>query len=387
MLPALPAIGESLLVANTNNLQLVITLFIFGMFFGELLFGPLSDAMGRKKALALGVAIYCVGTLVAMAATSLEIHLTGRVIQGVGVSGPKIISRAMIRDKFEGNRMAKIFSFIMMIFIAIPMIAPWLGQMIVAFAGWRAIFILFLSMAIGATGWIMISQPETLPPEKRRSIQPLALLRTSFAILGHRRVLCCTATTGLVFGIFLFYLSSSQAMFHSIYNRQESFPLYFAILASGFGLAAFLNSRLVMEYGMYRLCRGGLLGLLAIGGYLLVGMDETGNHSFISFMLVCYALMFCVGLLFSNLSAMAMQPLGEVAGLGASVISALGSLTAVAISVSVGRFYDDTLMPLTLTILICGLVSFVMLQTAQSAEDTLVVSRADVPAPEQETAS
>ncbi|WP_163337719.1 multidrug effflux MFS transporter [Desulfopila sp. IMCC35008] len=375
MLPALPAIGESLQVDNSNNLPLVITLFIFGMFFGELVFGPLSDSLGRKKAMTIGVLIYCCGTVVAMVATSLESLLLGRMIQGFGVSGPKIISRAMIRDRFEGPRMARVFSFIMTVFICIPMVAPALGQFIVKVSGWRSIFFVFLVMAVGSTGWILIRQPETLPAADRIPIRMRNLTRTASRILSHPSVLCYSVTAGLVFGVFLLYLSTSQIMFEQIYDKGESFPAYFALLASGFGLAAILNSRLVMNYGMYRLCFGGLAGLTCLGVFSLV-TGQDGSHSFTVFMAGCYFFMFCVGVLFSNLSAMAMQPLGKVAGLGASLVSAVSSILAVVISVSVGRFYDNTLYPLSLSIVLCGTSSLCLIIVAQKVKAEAVASSA-----------
>lgn len=373
MLPALPAIGESLQVQDSNNLPLVITLFIFGMFFGELVFGPLSDSLGRKKALTVGVLIYCCGTVVAMVATSLEFLLLGRMIQGFGVSGPKIISRAMIRDRFEGARMARVFSFIMTVFICIPMIAPALGQLIVRVSGWRAIFLVFLVMAVGATGWILVRQPETLPAAARTPVRMRSLAQTASRILSHPSVLCYSVTAGLVFGVFLLFLSTSQIMFEQIYDKGESFPVYFALLASGFGLAAILNSRMVMKYGMYRLCFGGLIGLTCLGGFFLA-TGEQGRHSFTVFMAGCYVFMFCVGVLFSNLSAMAMQPLGKVAGLGASLVSAVSSILAVIISVAVGRFYNNTLYPMSFSIVLCASLSLCLLVVAKRIKAEAVAS-------------
>ncbi len=364
MLPALPAIGESLFVENSNDLQLVIILFIFGMFFGELFFGPFSDAVGRKKALAVGIFIYCIGSLVALTASTLEYLLIGRIIQGIGVSGPKIVSRAMIRDQFEGRHMARVFSFIMTIFICIPMIAPALGQTILIVAGWRAIFVVFIIIALLSSTWIMLQQPETLPKSKRIPIRILPLAKTTGRILRHPVVMSYAITAGLIFGVFLLYLSTSQAMFEQIYDRGESFPLYFALLATGFGLAAFLNSKLVMKYGMYRLSAVSVLGLIGIGGVFLL-FSIQGGDDFVIFMITCYGLMLCAGVIFSNLSAMAMQPLGKVAGLGASIISAVSSIIAVPVSTLAGRFFNNTLLPLALSILVCGVLSLLFLYIAQ----------------------
>ncbi len=371
MLPALPAIGESFGVENSNNLQLIITLLFFGMFFGELVFGPLSDSLGRKRALGIGIVIFCIGSVVAMTATSLQMLLLGRIIQGVGVSGPKIISRAMIRDQFEGANMSRVFSFIMTIFICIPMLAPILGQAIVVLAGWRAIFLLFLVTALCTYLWIMLKQPETLSLSNRRPINIKELFRTAVRILQHPLVLCYATTAGLAFAILLLFLSTSQAMFEQIYDRADDFPLYMAGLATGFGLATLLNSKLVIKYGMYRLCVVAVLGLTGLGVYLAAG-GVGGAHSFTSFMAGMYLLLFFVGLLFPNLSAMAMQPLGKVAGLGASLVSAISTTIALPVSIVVGRYFNNTLMPLSLSILFCALISLFFLYIARRGKMDMV---------------
>jgi DHA1 family bicyclomycin/chloramphenicol resistance-like MFS transporter len=345
--------------------------FLSVCFFGELVFGPLSDSLGRKRTLGFGIVIFCIGSVVAMTATSLLMLLLGRIIQGVGVSGPKIISRAMIRDQFEGKDMARVFSFIMTVFIFIPMVAPILGQTILVLAGWRAIFLLFLAMAICSFLWVMFKQPETLSLSDRKPIRAQELFKTTVCILRHPLVLCYAATAGLAFAILLLFLSTSQAMFEQIYNKADDFPLYMAFLATGFGLATLLNSRLVMKYGMYRLCVGAILGFIGLGVYFVTG-GEGGAHSFISFMVGCYLLMFCIGLLFPNLSAMAMQPLGKVAGLGASLISAISTTIGVPVSIIVGRYFNNTLMPLALAILFCALIALLFLFIAKQSKTDIV---------------
>jgi DHA1 family bicyclomycin/chloramphenicol resistance-like MFS transporter len=363
MLPALPAIGEAFAVRDPNDLQLIITLLFAGMFVGELIFGPLSDSLGRKPALGLGIAIFSVGTIMAMTAPGLHLHLLGRIIQGIGVSGPKIISRAMIRDKFEGQEMARVFSFIMTVFILVPMVAPILGQTILLLAGWRAIFLLFLAIAGLSYLWILLKQPETLPLSERRPIRIGDLLTTALRILKHPLVQCYAITAGLTFAILLLFLSTSQAMFAEIYDRADQFPWYMAFLASGFGLATLLGGKLVLRLGMARLCVFANLGFTGIGVFLLTGSGRNG-HSFLAFMAAAYLILFCIGFLFPNLSALAMQPLGRVAGLGASIISAISTTIALPLSIGVGQAFDNSLQPLALAILFSGLVSLVLLYLA-----------------------
>ena len=365
MLPALPDIGQALRVTNPNNMQLVISLFIFGMFFGDLWMGPLSDSLGRKQSLVIGVAIYCLGSLLSMCAWNMEVMLAGRILQGVGASGPRIVSRAMVRDKFTGAHMARVFSFITALFVLIPMIAPIIGQVISQLFGWRAIFVVFLLMAIASTGWIMAAQPETLPPDKRTKIRTKSLLVTSRRIISHKRVLYYAITIGLVFGVFLLYLSTSQSMFEQIYSKTDDFPLYYAILASGFGLATLLNSKLVMKFGMQRLSAAALSGLFIISIFFFL-TGEKGVPSFFHFMTGCYFMMFCIGLLFANLNALAMVPLGAVAGLGASLVSGISTLLSLAIAITAGRFFDANLHVLNVLIFGCSILGLYLIYLANN---------------------
>ncbi|NIA67397.1 multidrug effflux MFS transporter [Pelagibius litoralis] len=365
ILPALQAIGQAFTVANANDTQFIVTLFILGMVFGEILFGPLSDAIGRKRAILAGLLIYCIGTLVAMAAFSFEQVIIGRIIQGIGVSGPKIASRALIRDLYEGRAMARIMSFIFMVFILVPMLAPALGQGVMLVAGWRAIFILFLVLAAVVALWLGLRQPETLTPERRIRLSPSTLFSNAVLIVRHAKVMAYTLSAGLIFGALLLYVSTAQAIFIDLYDAGDRFPLYFAMLASGVGVASFSNGQLVMRYGMHRLTVIALGGLIFFAGALLVVASQTeGIPSFPVFMGLFFLMFFNFGLLFGNLNAMAMESLGRVAGLGASVIASVSSLLAVALSVSVGRFYDQTVIPLAVGFILAGALSLVLVLAA-----------------------
>ena len=368
MLPALPEIAQNLSVTNANDTQLVVSMFILGMVFGESVFGPISDAIGRKKTILIGIAIYCCGAVLAMTAQSMTLLLVGRIVQGIGVSGPKIASRALIRDQYEGNAMARIMSFIMMIFIIVPMVAPALGQLILLFAGWRAIFFLFLLLAITVAVWLGWRQPETLPAERRIPFSIPAIIRTTGLVLKHSKVMAYTVTAGLVFGVQVTYLSTSQAMFQDFYNAGKQFPLYFAILALGIGMASILNSQLVMRIGMHRLTVNALVGLIFLSCLLLlVGLLTEGVPPFSIFMPVFFLIFFCMGILFGNINAMAMQWLGRIAGLGASLIASVSSLIAVAVSVSVGKFYNGTVFPLAIGYLVCAMIALLLVLSADKS--------------------
>ena len=366
ILPALRQIGEALAVADPKDTQLIVSFFILGMVFGDLIFGPLSDAIGRKNAIQTGLLIFVAGTVVSMTAVSLEQMLLGRVIQGIGVSGPKIASRALIRDLYEGRAMARIMSFIFMVFILTPMLAPALGQAVLLIADWPAIFLLFLLLASVVAPWLGVRQPETLAPERRIRVSISALLNNSVQIVRHAKVMAYTLAAGLMFGALLLYLSTAQALFFDLYKIADLFPLYFAVLASGVGLSSYANGRLVMRYGMHRLSVIALVGMMGFGGALLgVALLNEGVPSFIAFMALCFGMFSCIGILFSNLNALAMENLGRVAGLGASLVSSISSLVAVIVAVAVGRFYDQTVVPLTAGFILAGLLSLALVLGAR----------------------
>lgn len=366
ILPALGAMGAALAVGDPNDTQLIVTLFIFGMVFGELFFGPLSDAIGRKKAILLGLAIYGAGTVIAMTAGSLEQMLLGRIIQGIGVSGPKIASRALIRDQFEGAAMARIMSFIMMVFILVPMLAPALGQAVLAVADWRGIFNVFLAIAAVVALWLQVRQPETLAPERRIRFSLGSILSNGLLIVRHGPVMAYTFAAGFLFGALLLYLSTVQAIMVDLYGVGDRFALYFAVIALGIGIASFSNSQMVLRFGMHRLAVTALVGLIGFAATLLfLASAHGGVPPFPLFMTLCFAVFFCNGLLFGNVNAMAMQSLGRVAGLGASMIASISSLVAVVLSVVIGRFYDQTVVPLTIGFLIAGVCSLVLVLAAR----------------------
>ncbi len=365
MLPALREMGRSLAVAEANDTQLVVTFFILGMVLGELFFGPLSDAIGRKKAILLGLAIFGLGAVLAMTAATLEQVLLGRIVQGIGCAGPKIASRALIRDQYEGAAMARILSFIFMVFILVPMLAPALGQAVLLVADWRAIFLLFLALAAVVALWLGLRQPETLPPARRIRFSLSAILANGALILRHGKVMAYTFAAGMIFGALLLYLSTAQALFFDLYGIDTTFPLYFAVLALGIGLASFCNSQLVLRFGMQRLAVVALCGIVVFGGGLFaVALRHDGVPPFAAFMTLCFLAFCCNGLLFGNLNAMAMQSLGRVAGLGASLIASLSSLVAVALAVSLGRFYDMTVYPLAAGFVLAGAVSLALVLAA-----------------------
>ncbi len=347
MLPALPAIVADLGVARVNDGQYVISMLFAGMGVGQILFGPLSDAVGRRASMILGFVIFAAGCVLALTATGFAGMLLGRFLQGLGASGPRIITIALVRDIYKGREMARVMSFIMTIFILVPVAAPALGQLIIAFASWRYIFGLFLLLVLSVSLWFYLRQPETLPPDRRSPMSPSRLLLQTLAILRIRATLGYTLTMGCIFGAFIAYLSTSQQIFQVQYGLGALFPLYFGILACAIGGAALVNARLVMRYGMRRLSRLALILISLLSALAwAVAQSFSGHPPLALLMGYLLPLFFCFGILFGNLNALAMEPLGHVAGLGSAVIGTISTLISVGFGIVAADAYDRTVMPL-----------------------------------------
>jgi len=363
MLPALSQIGTDLNVADKNDSQLIIAMIFAGLGIGQLAYGPLSDNIGRKPAIYIGLSLFTVGTLISLFAVNFEMMLVGRFFQGLGVAGPRVVAIALIRDLYVGRAMARVMSFIMTVFILVPVLAPALGQLILLVTGWRAIFVLFLLMALLLTIWFALRMPETLQPENRRPMTPVFLLSACKEVLSNPVALGYTVVSGIVFGAFMGYLNSAQPILQEQYALGGQFPLYFGGLAAAIGVSTITNARLVGRFGMR------LLSIIALGEitlvsllFMVVAFSFSGHPPLWSLMLYLLLVFFSVGLLFGNLSALAMEPLGHIAGIGAGLVSSLSTLIGLIPGVLIGQLYDGTVMPLVtgylvlmpLALLICA---------------------------------
>lgn len=347
MLPALTDIGLDLGTTDANQAQLIVSVLFLGLALGQVVYGPLSDAIGRKKPIYAGLAIYFIGTILCVFAESFAAMLVGRFLQGLGVAGPRIVTIALVRDQYEGRAMARIMSLIMAVFIIVPALAPALGQGILELADWRAIFGLLLILAAAAFLWFSLRQPETLPPGRRLPWSARRFATGLLETLRNPKAIGYTITAGLVFSGFIGYLTVAPQIFQAQYGLGAQFPLYFGALALAIGAAALLNARMVMKYGMQ------LLSHRALQAQCIVSVLFFAYAWFSSDGLPLWALMvwgsaafFCQGLLFGNLNAMAMEPLGHIAGIGAAVIGTLTSIISLALGTIIGQAYDGTVLPL-----------------------------------------
>jgi len=347
MLPALPQIGHDLHVLQANDNQLIISLLFLGFALGQVIYGPLSDSFGRKPAVYAGFLLVIIGCLMSIFCETMTGMLAARFIQGLGLAAPRVVSIALIRDQYEGNDMARVMSFIMMVFILVPAIAPALGQGILFFFDWRMIFSFILILTCITWLWFFIRQQETLPIQKRTPFSVNNIYQNILSVCSNRIVIAYTIMTGFVFSSFLGYLSSAQQIFQIQYDLAEMFPLYFAVLALSIGCASFTNGKLVMRFGMHHMARYALIIISAVSTlFFVVASIFSGQPALWMLMMYLMVVLFCFGILMGNLNALAMQPLGHMAGIGASVVGTLSTLISVPFGVLIGQSYNHTILPL-----------------------------------------
>lgn len=358
MLPALSTIGTDLGVQRENGTQLVVTALFVGFAVGQLFFGPISDSTGRKPPIYVGLGLFMLGSILAMSAWNFPVMLLGRALQGFGAAAPRIVTIAMIRDQYEGRAMARVMSFVMAVFILVPMLAPALGQAVLLFANWRMIFALLLLLASVVLVWFAIRQHETLPPDQRK---PFSLKRIGSAALEvgrDRWAVGYTISSGLIFGAFLGYLNSAQQIFQSQFALGTRFPLYFAALALSLGCASVVNAQLVMRFGMRLLSRRALQGLcLVSGGFFFYAWTMAGDPSLWTFMTWGALTFFCMGLVFGNFNAMAIESLGHIAGVAAAIIGSGATVISLLLGLLIGQSYNGTVLPLVGGFAILGILS------------------------------
>lgn len=362
LLPAIKQIAISINIRqNSNDSQLLVTMIFLGLGFGQLISGPISDSLGRKPVIYFGFIVFILASFICINATSIEMMIFGRILQGIGLSAPRTISIAMVRDSFSGNYMAKIMSFIVVIFILVPVIAPAIGKLMLDAYGWKSIFYSQLIFGVFVMIWLWKRQPETLKPEKRTKLSLSMFIEGTKEFIKHKQAVVLTLISGFITGSFMVYLSSSQQIFQVQYDLAEEFPYIFAGLAISVGFATFLNGTFVMKFGMFKLISTFLTIFTLIPVIYIILFYQKENPS-IHILLTFFAMQFfAIGFLFGNLRALAMQPVGHIAGVGAAINGFVSTIMAVPIATLIGKYVVTTTLPLFVGFLTCGLLSLILL--------------------------
>lgn len=356
MLPALPDIGNALGIANENDRQQILIFYLIGFGGAQLIFGPLSDSFGRRTILIGGLALYAAASVFALFSTNLDQLLIARVLQGIGCAGTRVIAVSIVRDCYSGRRMGQVMSLVMMIFMAVPIVAPSIGQLILLVAEWHWIFSTLMGAGVLMLVWTAFRLPETLPEDARQSFSPGSISLAYLKVATTRISVGYTMATTFIFGGLFAFISMAQQIYVDIFDLGVWFPLVFAAVAVTMAVASFLNSRLVTIIGMRRLSHGAVLVFTAMG-LLQVALALAGVENLAIFT-VCMAInMASFGFMGANFNAMSMEPLGDIAGTASSAIGFTTTLGGAILGFIIGQNFDGTLLPMSLACAVYGLIA------------------------------
>lgn len=356
ILPALTLIADELTPDAPNRAQLVLSVFIVGMAIGTFVMGPLSDSFGRKRVIYYGAALYITCALICALTQSFEVLLFARMMQGIGASAPRVVSQALVRDYYQGREMARISSLIMIVFSIVPAIAPLLGSFVMLAFQWQAIFGMFIVFVALSTVWLGLRVDETVGPDNRMAFRLRPIKSAIKEVLTHPMIVI--AIFGLIFAYCVLFVAIFlvQPVFEQVFEKGESFPYWFALVAVLSASASYVNARLVRRLGMRKLIDAAFRTQTILSSMMLVlwmlGALQ-GTIGFAIFMIWVFSLFFMAGMTIGNLTALAMEPVGHIAGTAASVISALATIGSVVFAGIVGQFYDGTLL-----VMIFGVAGF-----------------------------
>lgn len=363
MLPALPYMGEALGISHENERQFVVGVYMFGFGFAQLAFGPLTDRFGRRGPLLIGLVIYLVCAFAATFAPDFTVLLILRFIQGLGAAGTRVIATAVVRDRYSGREMAEIMSLTFMVFMAIPILAPGIGQVILLAGPWQYIFLFMTALATMITIWAYFRLPESLAPENRRPLSVASVIDGFRIVVTNRQALFYGLAGTFLFGAMFGFISTSQQVFVEIYGLGPYFPVAFAAMAGAIAVAQFVNSRVVKTYGMRRISHTAVLIYLAFS-VVWLGLALMGPVPFPLYFGLFLVIQWMFGWAASNMNSLSMEPLGKVAGTAASVFGFTQTVGGALIGTYIGQHYDGTLVPnslgyasMAVLVLICVLVA------------------------------
>lgn len=360
LLPALSHIGRAVNNPSSTNNQLLITMIFLGLGAGQLVFGPLSDSFGRKPIVMVGFVVFAIASFMCTAATSLEMIVAGRILQGIGLSAPRSISISIIRDSYQGDYMARVMSFVTAIFILVPVIAPALGKFLLDHYSWQAIFYVQLIFGVLVALWFWFRQPETLKAAYKVRFNKWIFVNGFKEVVKHKETVWFTVISGFITGSFMVFLSASQHIFEVQYDLVDEFPYIFAGMAIAVGSSTFTNGTLVVRLGMRRLAFIALILFCSISSIYSILFWNSENPTL--WLLIFFMAMqfFTLGFLFGNLRAIAMEPIGHVAGIGSAITGFLSTLMAVPIATFIGGFVNTTALPLFIGFAICGSLGLII---------------------------
>lgn len=366
----LPAFGDMRtsygLDADSTTVALVITVFFLGFGLGQPLWGPLSDALGRKRILWLGLTVYILGAIGAILAPSLPALLALRFVGGLGAAAVRVVTQGVIRDRYQGQQMAKIMSYIMAVFLLVPMVAPSIGAGILAVGDWRWIFGFYVVAALLAGLWAT-RLPETLPPERRIGLSLARLVVAARMVLSSRFSMGLTIAQMFVFGWFTSYLASTELIVDDVFGLGEYFPVIFGGAALMLGGAMLFNPRLLDRFGLRRMIGFALAAyLLATVIFATIAIGSGGTPPFWLYLVGVLPILLAHSFVMPNLNSAAMMPMGRVAGTAASIIGAISILGGAVIGAAIDSAYDGSITPFAIAGVVVCVIAFVFYRWADA---------------------
>jgi DHA1 family bicyclomycin/chloramphenicol resistance-like MFS transporter len=359
MIPALPAIGSDLNVLNDNDRQLVVVAYMLGFGSTQLIWGPLADRYGRKPILAAGVGLYVFFAVLCAIAGSFALLVAGRAAMGASAAVTRVLVVAMVRDLFEGEAMARVMSLVFMVFMVVPVLAPSVGQGILLFGPWRAIFLVLAAYGLIMLVWGMMRLPETLHPEYRRSLAPKEIISAAVQTVREPLSRGYTLALTVTFGALIAYISTIQQIVFDVFEAPGAIGLVFGAVAAPMALASWTNARVVGRYGLRRVGHGGALAF-AIVTVIHALIATAGYESLIAFIVFQALAMVCFSFCSSNLGTLAMERMGPIAGTASSVQGVVGTIGGSAVGYAIGQAYDGTALPFLWGTAACATITFVL---------------------------
>ncbi|WP_210527175.1 multidrug effflux MFS transporter [Rubellimicrobium arenae] len=366
MLPALPHMGAALNVTDDNHRQFVVSVYMIGFGLGQLIVGPLSDRFGRRAPLLVGIALYIVAAVAAAAAPTFGLLLTLRFIQGLGSASTRVIATAVVRDRFSGHAMAEVMSLAFMVFMIIPVVAPSIGEVLLAFSPWQSIFLFMGALALVFGLWALFRLPETLDPVKRRPLTAESIFGGFRIVVSNRMAFWYAMAGTCTFGALFGFISTAQQIYVDIYGLGVWFPAAFAFVAGLMAVSSFLNSRIVRVWGMRRISHFAILTFTGLSGILLLASVMMRGHPPLwLFLGLLSCIMFMFGWAASNMNSLSLQPLGAIAGTASSVFGFIQTLGGAALGGFVGQQFNGTVVPTAAGYFVLGAMAVICVLIAE----------------------
>ncbi len=345
MLPAMPQMGRDFQIVEENDRQLIIVAYMLGFGVSQLFYGPLTDRFGRRSVLFISLGFYVVAAVMCIYAPTFELHIAARAFMGASAGGSRVIAVSAARDLYVGRQMAKVMSLVMIVFMSAPILAPFIGQMMLKVMHWHGIFWFLAAFGLVMFAWVLARMPETLPPERRVPLNVPTMFRNYWKVIRTRDALGYTIASGFLFGSLMSYISASEQLYHEAYDTGDWFPLWFAGAAIAMTASNLINSRLVERLGMRLISHAALIAFVIVSAvHAFIALQ--GPVPFPVFYTLVILAFFAIGFQGPNYNAIAMEPLGALAGSGAALIGFASSFVSASIGGLVARQFDGTVTPI-----------------------------------------